>query len=286
MGAEAVLAFDIETVPDVDGARSLYSLGGLDDAEVETAIVERQRAEKGNDFLPPHLHKVVAIACCLRAGDELRVWSLGDPASSEAELIQRFFDGLEKYHPVLVSWNGSGFDLPVMHYRALVHGLAAPRYWDTGHFERESKWDSYIGRYQFRHIDLMDVLALYQPRNYVRLDQLARLCGLPGKLGMDGSQVADAVRAGRLAAVRDYCETDALNTYLLFLRFQRLRGLLGADGWLDEEARVRAFVASSGAPHWTEFARAWNRESRPADTDRGDSDRAAGSGADRSSGGR
>ncbi|MDE2148414.1 MAG: 3'-5' exonuclease [Gammaproteobacteria bacterium] len=257
MAVEPTLAFDIETVPDVDGARRLYPLDGVDAAAAEAALLARQRAEKGNEFLPPHLQRVAAIACCLRAGDELRVWSLGDPAAAEAELIQRFFDGIEKYRPVLVSWNGSGFDLPVMHYRALIHGIAAPRYWDTGHFERESKWDSYIGRYQFRHIDLMDVLALYQARNYVRLDELARLCGLPGKLGMDGSQVADAVRAGRLAAVRAYCETDALNTYLLFLRFQRLRGLLDADAWLAEEARVRAFVAAGGAPHWVEFARAW-----------------------------
>jgi Predicted 3''-5'' exonuclease related to the exonuclease domain of PolB. len=163
---------------------------------------------------------------------------------------------------VLVSWNGGGFDLPVLHYRGLIHGVAGGRYWDTGHFDREAKWDNYIGRYQMRHTDLMDLLALYQSRNTVRLDELARLCGLPGKLGMDGGQVAAAVRAGRLAEVRAYCETDVLNTWLLYLRFQRQRGLLDAAALVDEETRARNFLSASDAPHWQAFLKAWNEAAR------------------------
>jgi len=256
---EPVLVFDIETIPDTGGARRLHGFdAALPDADVEQAMLALRRAAKGSDFQPPHVQKIAAIACCLRNGEELRVWSLGDAEAGEAELIQRFFDGIEKYHPVLVSWNGSGFDLPVLHYRALVHGLAAPRYWDTGHFERDSKWDSYIGRYQFRHTDLMDVLALYQARNYVPLSEMAQLCGFPGKLGMDGSKVAAAVRNGQLDAVRAYCETDVVNTYLVYLRFQRLRGLLSADELNDEIERTRQTLTAIDASHWTEFIAAWD----------------------------
>jgi len=254
---EPVLVFDIETVPDVDGARRLHDYAGLDDAAVAQAMAERRREEKGSDFQPPHLHRIVAIAVALREGGGFRVWSLGEPRAPEAELVQRFFDGVEKYRPVLVSWNGSGFDLPVLHYRALIHGIAAPRYWDIGHFDRESKWDNYLNRYQFRHTDLMDVLALYQARAYAPLHELAVLCGLPGKLGMAGGQVAAAWREGRIEEIRAYCETDVLNTYLLYLRFQKLRGVLSADQYAQELERVRNFLAASGAPHWTEFRRLW-----------------------------
>ena len=117
------------------------------------------------------------------------MWSLGEPDSSEAELIQRFYDGIERYTPQLVSWNGGGFDLPVLHYRALIHGVAAARYWDWGDDDKEFKWNNYLSRYHTRHLDLMDVLAMYQPRANAPLDQMAKLCGFPGKLGMDGSKV-------------------------------------------------------------------------------------------------
>ena len=72
------------------------------------------------------------ISCALRAGKDLRVWSLAEPEQNEAEIIQRFFDGIEKFTPQVVSWNGGGFDLPVLHYRGLIHGVVAPRYWDLG----------------------------------------------------------------------------------------------------------------------------------------------------------
>jgi len=254
---EPVLVFDIETVPDAAGGRRIHGLDGLDDAAAEQAMASLRMAEKGTDFQPLHLHRVVAISVALRRGEDFKVWSLGEPDAPEADLIRRFFDGIEKYKPTLVSWNGSGFDLPVLHYRALIHGVAAPAYWDTGHFDRESKWNSYLGRYQFRHTDLMDVLALYNGRAVAKLNEIALLLGFPGKLGMDGSKVAAAFREGQIAAIRDYCETDVLNTYLVFLRFQLMRGLLTADEHAAELQRARDFVGASSATHWREFLAAW-----------------------------
>lgn len=255
---ETVLVFDIETVPDLDGGRRVLGLDGMNDAEVWAAMKTLRQAERGSDFMPPHLQRVVAIAVALRHGDDgFRVWSIGDEQSSEGELVQRFFDGIEKYRPLLVSWNGGGFDLPVLHYRGLLHGCVAPRYWDTGHFDRDAKWDNYLGRYQFRHTDLMDVLALYSGRNNAPLHEIALLLGLPGKLGMDGSKVFEAYRAGRLRDIRAYCETDVLNTYLVYLRFERMRGRLNREALAEEEGRVRRFLEASEAAHWAEFLRGW-----------------------------
>src|SRR6266853_199454 len=185
-----ILAFDIETVPDIAGLRLLHGIEAqISDHDVAEFAFRERRARTGHDFLPLHQHRVVAIACALRDEDSFRCWSLGSAEESEAVLIRRFFDGVERYTPQLVSWNGSGFDLPVLHHRALMHGVAAPRYWDWGDDDREFKFNSYLGRYHTRHLDLMDVLAGYQPRASAGLDAMARLCGYPGKVGMDGSEV-------------------------------------------------------------------------------------------------
>lgn len=82
---------------------------------------------------------------------------------------------------------------------------------------RDFKWNNYLSRYHMRHCDLMDVLAMYNGRANAPLDQMAKLCGFPGKMGMDGSKVWDAFQQGQLQEIRDYCETDAANTYLMFM---------------------------------------------------------------------
>ncbi len=256
------LVFDIETIPDVAGVRDLYDLGAdLSAYEVAEFAFQKRRAQNGTDFLPLHLQRVVVISCAMRDDRQFKVWSLAEPASSESEIIQRFFDGVEKFTPQIVSWNGGGFDLPVLHYRGLVHGVTASRYWDMGEGDyadsREFKWNNYIGRYHMRHLDLMDLLAMYQPRGAAPLDQLAKLIGFPGKLGMDGGAVWQAYQDGRMAEIRDYCETDVVNTYLVFCRFQQMRGVLSREGFAAECRLVRESLAAIGAPHWREFLAAW-----------------------------
>jgi len=259
----ATLVFDIETIPDVAGLRAIHGVDqNLADAEVVEMAQQLRRQTNGSDFLPHHLQRVIAISCVLREGESFRVWSLGKPDDSESELLRRFFEGIERYTPQLVSWNGGGFDLPVLHYRALKHGIAAGRYWETGDEDREFRFNNYISRYHQRHLDLMDLLALYQPRAYAPLDQMARLCGLPGKLGMDGSQVWPAWLRGEIGAIRDYCETDVVNTYLVYLRFQLMRGQLSPTGLAAETALVRARLAELPGTHWREFLAQW-----PASTD-------------------
>jgi hypothetical protein len=253
-----ILAFDIETVPDVATGRQLYQLGDLSDQDVARVMFQKRREQTGeSEFLRHHLHRIVAVSVVLRQGETFSVWSLGEIQSTEAELVRRFFDGIERYSPTLVSWNGSGFDLPVLHYRALRHGIAAPRYWETGDGDRDFKWNNYLSRFHARHTDLMDVLSGYNQRATAPLDDIAQLVGLPGKLGRSGADVWDQFQSGQIEAIRDYCELDALNTYLIYLRWELIRGNLDEPMWQRETQRVRDALSGMEKSHWREFLKAW-----------------------------
>jgi predicted PolB exonuclease-like 3'-5' exonuclease len=257
-----VLVFDIETVPDVAGLRRLHpQWAALDDAAVAEAAFAQRREASGSDFLQHHLHRVVAIGCVFRDAQSVRVRCLGNHDDAEPKLIADFFKLIDRYTPQLVSWNGGGFDLPVLHYRGLMHGVSAPRYWELGEDDRDFKWNNYVNRYHLRHLDLMDLLALYQPRASAPLDALAKLAGFAGKLGMDGAQVWPAFRAGRIDEIRAYCETDVVNTYLLYCRFQKMRGLLDESAYAAEIKQVRDTLAAAPGAHWREYLDAWPSES-------------------------
>jgi predicted PolB exonuclease-like 3'-5' exonuclease len=207
----------------------------------------RQREQTGTEFLSLEQHRIVAISIAVRTRDGFEARSLGAVDAGEAELVRRFFDGIERYTPTLVSWNGSGFDLPVLHYRALRHGVQARRYWEMGDEDQSFRWNNYPSRFHWRHIDLMDVLSGFQGRGRVGLDQMARLLGLPGKRGLTGEGVWDAYLEGRIDDIRHYCETDAINTYLIYLRFELMRGRLSHDEHERECALVSAWLDRVGA---------------------------------------
>ena len=253
-----VFAFDIETVPDVEFGRRLHGLEGLTDKQVGYVMQTRQREQTGTEFLSLEQHRVVAISVAMRTRDGFKAWSLGEPGSPEAELVRRFFEGIERFSPTLLSWNGGGFDLPVLHYRALRHSVPARRYWEMGEEDQSFRWNNYISRFHWRHIDLMDVLSGFQGRGRVGLDKVAQLVSLPGKLGMTGEGVWDAFLEGRIEDIRNYCETDVLNTYLIYLRFELMRGRLTPEEHQRECALVRSWLGAAGKPHFAEFLAAWD----------------------------
>ncbi len=253
------LVFDLETIPDAAGLRRLNHHGSeMSDTQVVEAALAARRESHGNDFLPLHLQQVAVVGCVFRDDNGFRVKTLGHAGDPESTLISGFFKTIERYTPRLVSWNGSGFDLPVLHYRSLIHGVQAPRYWETGEDDRDFKFSNYINRYHNRHIDLMDLLAKYNGRANAPLDELAKLCGFPGKLGMDGSQVWQAWTDGRADEVRAYCETDVVNTWLVYCRFRFMKGELDQAAYDLEVKMVRDTLADSDAPHWKEYLAAWD----------------------------
>ena len=251
--------FDIETVPDTKNGRILYNLESekSDRKVAETMQAKRQEKTGNSDFLPYHLQRIVAISVALHTKNQFKIGSLGNINSDEPVLIEAFFKCIEKYLPILISWNGSGFDLPVLHYRALLYGISSPSYWNIGNEDASFRWNNYLSRYHYRHMDLMDILAAYQGRANAPLTEIAIMLGLPGKLGMDGSQVWDYFLNGKLDAIRNYCETDVLNTYLIYLRFELIRGNFSVEAYQEKCAYIYETIAQENKPHFKQFIAAW-----------------------------
>lgn len=238
-----IFVFDIETIPDIKSGQKLYNLESLSEDDAFQAMLMLRRIKTGGEFMPHHLQKVVAISMVLANEQQLKVWSLGDEQSTEADLIQRFFKGIEKHVPTLVSWNGSGFDLPVLHYRALLHKIQAPVYWEVGEQQQAFRWNNYLNRFHYRHLDLMDTLAAYQNKAFAPLDEIATMLGFPGKMGMSGDKVFDAYQNGQIKSIRDYCETDVLNTYCVYLRFELMRGLINEAEYQKQITRLKNYLS-------------------------------------------
>ena len=254
----SILVFDIESIPDFESGRKIHKLSDdLSDKDVVKAMQHLQFQKSGSEFMPLHLQKIVAISAVFEKSDQIKVWSLGDVDASEKEIIQRFFQGIEQNTPTLVSWNGGGFDLPVLNYRSLLHGVEAPRYWEVGGDDTSFRYNNYISRFHWRHTDLMDVLGNYQPRAGAKLDEIATMLGYPGKLGMSGADVWDKYQQGAIEEIRNYCETDVLNTYLVYLHFEMIRGHCGSVLLAEKIKRVKQMLKESEKLHLIEFLDVW-----------------------------
>jgi 3'-5' exonuclease len=266
MQHQSLFVFDIETVPDTD---AVPNLTGFDDPDVSARRAELERyhldiTEGRNAFPRQPFHRVVAIsfleAEIERDGGhetyllrELR--SGGEPGFDEKQLLQGFFGYFERLRPRLVSFNGRGFDLPVLKYRAMIHGISAPVLHGAG-----DKWNSYTSRYSADwHCDLMEVLSDYGASARIKLSEICATLGLPGKFGMDGSKVAQAFDEGRIQDIRDYCEADVLNTYLVYLRHQLHTGTLTLDAHNRAIADAIALIESGKEerPHLATFLESW-----------------------------
>jgi len=224
------LILDIETIPDTGRWHRPETSPG-----VETA------------FPPTWAHRIIVIGCLLlddRYGLK-RLGVIGDPAGGdgtpdqrERALLEDFSRFVGKARPALVTYNGRSFDLPVIAMRALCHGVALPWYF------REKGV-----RYRFSeegHLDLCDWLTNHGATRAVKLDAIARLIGLPGKFGVDGSQVEGLYRAGQLATIQKYCLADVAQTALLFLRFRLLQGQLAPEAYRERAAALVEALAADG----------------------------------------
>lgn len=254
-----ILVFDIETVPDIDGGRRLYGIDLADNADVAELLQHQRRIETqgATDFLRPYLHRVVAISALWWQGDQVKLSSFGKSEDEESTLISAFFQMIQRHAPQLVSWNGAAFDLPVLHYRALLYGIPASRYWEQGQNDQSYRWNNYTSRYHERHLDLMDLLSAYQARNVARLQDMALLLGLPGKLGMSGAEVWNHYQQGEREAIRHYCEVDVLNTALVHLRFELSRGHLDKTAYALRQDQLRSYLQSRDQAHLREFLDLW-----------------------------
>jgi hypothetical protein len=225
------IIWDIETVPDLKGFAAANGQDGKSDDEI--------RAVMGDKF-PKHIyHSIICIGALIAHRDDGGCWivdALGAPhveERPEKELIASLVDRIAALSPQLVTFNGSSFDLPVLRYRAMVHGVAAP-----GLVARQ-----YFHRYTEDAVDLCDVLSSFSSQAKATLHELCRVMGLPGKPdGMTGAEVEKYYRDGRIREIAEYCESDVLNTYRVWLRYELFRGRLSDAEFQASEAGLVDFI--------------------------------------------
>ena len=245
------LVFDIETRVDKQLVKEVYDPEDSLTLEQAYDTARDQILEKSgqqSDFFPVPFHIPIAIST-LHADENYRIRALGCFGAdrfTEAEMILKFWQTFETAQ-TLITFNGRGFDLPVLETRALKHGVSLPRYFGTGQARNTYRGSRYSDAY---HIDLCDYLsnfgAAYRRNS---LNVLAKLIGLPGKYTIAGEDVEYLFRQGRLKEINQYCMTDVLQTYLLFLRVELLRGKLDAGGYGEAVAAARETLTqrASGA---------------------------------------
>jgi 3'-5' exonuclease len=235
------LVFDIETRVDKELVKEIYDPENcltLDQAYDTARDQILQRSGQQSDFFPIPFHIPIAIST-LHADEDYRIRSLGCLGAdrfSEIELVAKFWQIFENVQ-TLITFNGRGFDLPVLETCALKYGIPLPRYFATGQGRSTYRGSRYNDAY---HIDLCDFLsnfgAAYR-RNSLNL--LAKLIGLPGKYNIAGEDVEYLYRQGRQKEINQYCMTDVLQTYLLFLRVELLRGKLNMADYQTIVAATR-----------------------------------------------
>lgn len=267
MQHQNLFVFDIETIPDLKAAKNLLSLPDAPNKELRDALVQYHLniTDQKNSFLRQPFHQVIAISF-LEAeitrdfdGKEfyriIDIRSGGDLASSESDLVKGFFSHLKKNISRLVSFNGKNFDLPVLKYAAMKHEVEASWLYKLG-----DKWNNYGQRYSLDwHCDLADAFSDFGASARVKMNELCAAFGLPGKLGIDGSQVMEMFDQGRLQEIRDYCETDVLNTYLLYLIYQHHSGSMSRDSFAKCKKDLREFLEKKSVEkvNFAEFLREW-----------------------------
>lgn len=255
-----VLVFDIETLTDRKSGAHLYDLD-LPEADVDAALAKLRRQEAGSDFQRLPLHEIVCISgLWLNEKGQMKLFSFSQEQYTEREILQKFLSIFDKRYPTLVSWNGSQFDLPVILYRTMYHGLSAPSLFDQGEIDNQKRYNNYQNRYHQRHVDLMDVMAMFNGRNFQKLDDIAHLLGFPGKRGLPGYHIPKYVAEGQWLELTSYCEGDVLNTWLVFLRWVLLKGLISPQdhhSWIQQTIH---YLKSQ--PQHTEFLQVWCQNSQ------------------------
>ena len=237
------LVFDIETIPDLDYGKQFLNLDGLDEADIGRSMFFHQLQKTGTEFLPLNLHKVIAISALTDTGGTLEIASLGEKQSSERSLIQLFYDLVDSNENCLVTWNGLLFDLPVLNYRALFNGVDASSYWQN----------------ELWHIDLKDVLANHNPKGQGSLDAVAKGLHLPGKITASGDQVWDLYLEDKVEEIRNYCDLDVLNTYLIFIHYQAMIGRISKEEHSTRIHQLKRQLSNTEKQHFQSFLAAWEQ---------------------------
>jgi predicted PolB exonuclease-like 3'-5' exonuclease len=227
-----ILVFDLETVPDIEGFSTAKNLHITDKTAIREMI--------GDDFPKLIYHKIACITALVAdtslSGYKIRgcgTQHIGN--QTEKQMLKGFLDLIDHDLPRIITFNGHSFDLPVVRYRAMINDLVCP-----GLSKRQ-----YFHRYSDDHIDLCDRLSSFNHNGKATLDEICRIMGLSGKPeGIDGSKVEEYVNDGRIEEVADYCESDVIDTYRLFLKHEHFMGRLTTENYRASEAEAVSLMKS------------------------------------------
>lgn len=244
------LIFDIETIADGDLVSKIrYPKEELSAEEALQRYRTQLLAETGKDVLPVTFMLPISVAVA-KVDAEYRLLDVAvlDPPKFRPHVITRYFwQGWNAYgRPTLVSFNGRGYDIPVMELAAYRYGYPVPAWFNVEARTYEQARNRYNS---MAHLDLLDLISNFGAfRVSGGLNLLANLIGKPGKSGVDGSQVQGLYDAGEVGAINDYCRCDVLDTYFVFLRSRVLLGKMNledeqrivadAKTWLEQQSEV------------------------------------------------
>ena len=227
---------DTESIPDGHLLRQVKYPGQTftdDEAVVKAQDEARENSWTGSDFLPVTFQTPVSV-CVARVAPDYsltKITCLDSPRFRPAEMVGQFWGGLEKMSAKLVTFNGRGFDMPLLELAACRFGCAAPQYFQKSR-------NRYSGA-----IDLMDWFTNFGAYRMVGgLNLLAKMLGLPGKLDVAGDQVYAMYKEGRYQDINDYCMFDTLDTYLVFLRTRVMIGEISSEQEAALVGRARDFI--------------------------------------------
>ncbi|STQ87139.1 3'-5' exonuclease [Helicobacter muridarum] len=261
-----ICIFDIESIPDVELLRQIYGYSG-DCLDVCNQAFMDQKDKSGHSFLPLSFHRIISIASVI-ADDYGRFIKVGHFAANasiedrEEILLQEFSSFINKKSPRLVSFNGRGFDMPLIALRALKYNINLSGYYEVDNQNAgKNKWENYRQRYSERfHLDLFDVLGNYGATRSIDLDSVCKMAGIMGKYDIHGEQVFELIfKENNIAKVDFYCQSDVLNTYWLFLKFELTKGMIQLNHYLENLALMRDNIVGN-APYANTFIACIDKE--------------------------
>jgi len=230
-----ICIFDCETIPDIELIEQTYELSKENELEKINEALEQYKESKGNTFMPLPYHKVVALSAVIadEFGRFVKVGDFGNGSDDEEDIITHFFEFVENKNPKLVSFNGRGFDMPMLLIRALKYNLSFPAWFDQSNpMLNKTKWENYRQRYaEHFHMDLLDSIGSFGAVRNLKLDTLCTMANIPGKYDVSGDQVLSLYYDGKLELIKEYCQSDVLNTYWLYLKYELLRGDLTIEDY-------------------------------------------------------
>lgn len=255
-----ILVLDIETITDLALGKQLYDLD-LENEDIEQALLKLRRQETGQDFQRLALHEIVCISGLWFNEGKVKIFSWTQEHYSEDEILNKFFKIFEKYQPILVTWNGSQFDLPLLMIRSMIHGVSSPTFWDQGELYAQKRYNNYLNRYHPSHLDLMDNLAMFYQKHFTKLDDMAKILGLAGKEPEESLNVMTSyVKDKRWSEISHYCESDVINTWLIYLRWLLLKGLMKPQDHLIWVKYTISLLQQQ--PQYANFLERWQKNAQ------------------------